>query len=588
MKKRLGVFICLTLVLVLSFSLVSASWFGNFLNKITGKAIDGNCADSDGGVQYYEKGTINEQELITDFCQASSALTCSSPNEDFCVNCYKRGGIVKEGESGCFCQSSGSYINAWFGTCSGSLNYLREYSCLEGERVTETYACPNGCVDGACVQSQPTTKSSCSGNLCTLYEGESVTATLGGDNYVVSIDYIDSLGVVLYINNGTDRGSTDLGMTYRLVEGRTTRMWNIFITIININVQDYQGGIKKVDFEYSSATSQCTDSDGGKNYYVKGNIFGIKENMTSAELFRIKHRGLWLESSDYCATNEGYITDKGNNLVESFCNEKEYIDSETINCPNGCVDGACVNQSQTNQTIPYILAYDIGNFEYVGGESDIEEGNPVYAGTYLYNREVTIHVGIMEFSNRESLLDFMIEAIASSPDCAISGKFKNYYDGNFVYVCDEGYMWTFNNLLFFVKYSDDDDLLDAYLDAYSSDLSSPEAAEIEFSLKPLTCEGCVYDRNKCIPYGIRVDEYYCDIDGEFKLQKGVVGGEWASCDNNYECESNVCSSGECIEVTTIMKQASTFKQAMVNAWCFFIHPFSEDNRNTCKYDLIGS
>jgi len=153
MKNKVIFVVCI--LLVLSFSLVSASWFGNFLNKITGKATQ-DCIDTDGGKDYYVRGTVNYEELKTDFCQVSSALTCGSPNEEFCVNCYKRGGMVKADESGCFCPSSGIYINAWYGTCSGSLDYVREFYCDGGTKKFESYKCPNGCVDGACVQQNQT------------------------------------------------------------------------------------------------------------------------------------------------------------------------------------------------------------------------------------------------------------------------------------------------------------------------------------------------------------------------------------------------------------------------------------------------
>jgi hypothetical protein len=36
---------------------------------------------------------------------------------DFCQNCYDNGGEVKPGEAGCWCETLGYYINAWFGNC---------------------------------------------------------------------------------------------------------------------------------------------------------------------------------------------------------------------------------------------------------------------------------------------------------------------------------------------------------------------------------------------------------------------------------------------------------------------------------------
>ena len=63
-------------------------------------------------------------------------------------------------------------------------------------------------------------------------------------------------------------------------------------------------------------------------------------------------------------------------------------------------------------------------------------------------------------------------------------------------------------------------------------------------------------------------------------------GNWANCQNNYECESNVCSSGECIEVTTLMQEASAFKRVVIGAWCAFTNPFDEDSREECKANIL--
>jgi len=48
----------------------------------------------------------------------TSGLYCgTSTNMDFCSNCYAHGGRVKTGESACWCDSTATYINAWFGSC---------------------------------------------------------------------------------------------------------------------------------------------------------------------------------------------------------------------------------------------------------------------------------------------------------------------------------------------------------------------------------------------------------------------------------------------------------------------------------------
>jgi len=63
----------------------------------------------------------------------------------------------------------------------------------------------------------------------------------------------------------------------------------------------------------------CTDSDGGKNYYVKGLTSVINQGDNSGEF------------SDLCL---------GNNLTEHSCYGGGSI-SDIFNCPNGCENGAC-------------------------------------------------------------------------------------------------------------------------------------------------------------------------------------------------------------------------------------------------------
>ena len=81
---------------------------------------------------------------------------------------------------------------------------------------------------------------------------------------------------------------------------------------------------------------------------------------------------------------------------------------------------------------------------------------------------------------------------------------------------------------------------------------------------------------------------YCDIDGYVKAQKTPLpDGTWASCQNNYECDSNVCSSGECVEVAQMLREASAFKKTVVRVACRFIHPFSQESYDSCLLDLLG-
>ena len=82
---------------------------------------------------------------------------------------------------------------------------------------------------------------------------------------------------------------------------------------------------------------------------------------------------------------------------------------------------------------------------------------------------------------------------------------------------------------------------------------------------------------------------YCDIDGQVKQQKKTdSNGEWAECQNNYECDSNLCSSGECIDLQAIAKDANAFKNAWAGITCRITSFLGIDSSfEQCMYDSFG-
>jgi hypothetical protein len=67
--------------------------------------------------------------------------------------------------------------------------------------------------------------------------------------------------------------------------------------------------------------------------------------------------------------------------------------------------------------------------------------------------------------------------------------------------------------------------------------------------------GCIYG-NKCLPIGVRVKGSYCSIDTILtnQLNSDEV------CENNFECKSNVCVNGKCISGSLIQKVINWFKK----------------------------
>jgi len=79
-------------------------------------------------------------------------------------------------------------------------------------------------------------------------------------------------------------------------------------------------------------TITCTDSDGGEDYYVKGTV--TLGTSTYADICNSGSTGLPL-NGNYPATA----------VVEKYC-VNNTLDVKYFDCPNGCKDGACVNETQ--------------------------------------------------------------------------------------------------------------------------------------------------------------------------------------------------------------------------------------------------
>ncbi len=67
--------------------------------------------------------------------------------------------------------------------------------------------------------------------------------------------------------------------------------------------------------------------------------------------------------------------------------------------------------------------------------------------------------------------------------------------------------------------------------------------------------GCMND-GKCFPIGVRSSGMYCGTELFMSSQKASD----EKCDNNFECSSNVCVSGQCVSEGLIRKIIEFFKR----------------------------
>jgi len=147
--------------------------------------------------------------------------------------------------------------------------------------------------------------------------------------------------------------------------------------------------------ETTETIGECTDSDGGKNYYEKGNVQGV-----------FREEGREGKAEDYCIIN---MNSDNPSLVEFYCNDEGKVDAmPTYDCTSEgkiCQNGACVNGASTGEKDEYFLqtGYSIN----VGGY-DVELYNvyPNYVKVKIGNQIVTINSGeTITFGNLRIAID---------------------------------------------------------------------------------------------------------------------------------------------------------------------------------------
>jgi hypothetical protein len=106
------------------------------------------------------------------------------------------------------------------------------------------------------------------------------------------------------------------------------------------------------------------------------------------------------------------------------------------------------------------------------------------------------------------------------------------------------------------------------------DEGSVDDEYVEGEQRKGVCQGCIYN-NKCVPIGTRtlIDsddgssyKSYCSINGGFEKQIPDGG----NCLNNYECISNQCSDGKCVN---IREELGGLKKLLEDLWDWLMSVF---------------
>ncbi|MDP7493586.1 MAG: cell wall-binding repeat-containing protein, partial [Candidatus Undinarchaeales archaeon] len=421
------------------------------------------CADSDGGKDYYTKGhLVGEMEQpggSTYHLDSSDACTDATRVSEYF--CYVEGGI--------------------------------EYG------IWETYDCANegkACEDGVCVVPAPA-------------EGTPpCTDSDGGKDYYTQGHLVGEMaqpGGSTYHLDSSDActDATRVSEYFCYVEGGVEYgIWETHDCADEGKLCN--DGVCVTDPAAQGGELECTDSDGGKDYYEKGNLVG--------EMAQPGGSTYHLDSSDAC-------TD-ATRVSEYFCYVEggvEYGIWETYDCANegkACEDGACVAPAPAEGTPPCTDS-DGGKDYYVKGQLVGEMEQPGGSTYHLDSSDAcTDATRVSEyFCYVEGGVEY---GIWETYDCANEGK-----------ACEDGACVAPAPAEGTPPCTDSDGGKDYYVKGQLvGEMEQPGGSTYHL------------DSSDACTDGTRVSEYFCYVEG------GVDYGLWET----YNCadEGKVCQDGQCV------------------------------------------
>jgi len=276
-----------------------------------------SCTDSDGGRNYYVKGTVTYNgQTYTDGC-----IYCTGaclPGIPCTPNCYA----------------------------------VVEYYCENGVMKQETHGCT--CQDGACkLSTTTTTVPPTPENIINIKTGEQFSINLeenASTGYKWYYNIADP-SIVEFVKEYYQSQSTS---TPIIVGAPTQHFWvfkGLKVGTTTITFTSRRGfsseGVKTVVYtinvKESEPVTSCTDSDGGRNYYVKGSCYDTTTGKTfydycDEEMGGTKVGGLEEVNCQYVPIGQGSPGIEG----KTVCVYSGYT------CAYGCKNGACLLPPKTS------------------------------------------------------------------------------------------------------------------------------------------------------------------------------------------------------------------------------------------------
>lgn len=343
------------------------------------------CTDSDGGLNYYVKGTIdtvipegltsedycpypntNPLILMEHFCSPYTSYQGNYTNKFYtCPYGCSNGACLGDGSTlACTDSDGGKNYNVKGSVTAGEFSMTD--NCVDSGSILEWYCesnkfknayrlCLSGtCSNGACIGTAPV----CGNDVCEpneiscfddcgwfiTYTNEPVQLSYMGTDYsfnLLACGYISSVSAI------TITVSYDgIPVTLQILKGRTNTLPNGLKVTVNDIYCPLDNAGSNANITISSDTAVCEDSDGGKNYYTRGTITG-----TVIPEWVVLHDMCYLIETNGTSTAVANCTgdDYRCKLNENWCEGSSYS-YEQYHCPYGCKDGACMNETEITCT----------------------------------------------------------------------------------------------------------------------------------------------------------------------------------------------------------------------------------------------
>ncbi len=589
------------------------------------------CIDSDGGLNYYTFGNITSGDLVSSVGIREDICLNNSLREMFCYNNLGTPQLYDcpNGCSNGACANTSISVNNTCTDSDGGLNYYvrgqiqlrdlggniiasdwddcdeEEFFCYENGSagiVAGNWNCSNGCVDGACVVS-----SSCQSSVNQIKNPTDLI--IEGVNWFLQYNYtyVDESGMN-YENYSSASWNMQSNDQYSYAWASVAELSN------NEAVQDrlynaLENGLCQISRVYTNY-----DTEEYQNIYTCKNIWRIAQQNQ-----QVSHGNVWNYQNDVVVIwfnsnllfNVEFSSNNYNNCYDSESCQR--IENENHQRQQtdliDTIDKIINNKNEYASTgyLDYRSEQFVKHF-LIGCASEVVDSG--YEGSWYCRLEPAVCPPHGEQAqtcarwNQITGKDEKREAVVYCNPGICSGCMTPKWFGSTWDSKCIGYGFRFasevESKIASINYIDQDSVIikmGGSVGEVTPDLSAGDeytlsdgallrVNQIYYSTKEDTSS---YVDLSIDNYGMWIKEgdskdvpsivnAYCDIDGQIKQQKTQ---EWGACQNNYECESNLCSYSECVDLKGIASQFTGFKGFLVKMLCRLSNPFSDNGYTQC-------